>query len=279
MTTTTNMSSSFVVFVIAIMDSSLLTALFCLLLVKWHVRCQEDAPISSLATVETQYLTFDMSQYGLDGGVFVSTYRIDAFTRSRSIVVVFRGPNFPNNYPQDTIMFYRFQASPGYRVQIEIDFFQIRGVTPQCTHDYLDVFINVTDFNFIHNIVNDHLLHRYCGRNKPPLLVSMTNLLLLGFFTEDTQTERGFNGSFRFLSGQPYRKYLQHEPCDYLFNSSISKRGEFFSSTYPGTYLPVGCRAQLVQHHSNDVTCFSGNSAITRSLLLPTNVFISVFVI
>ncbi len=69
--------------------------------------------------------------------------------------------------------------------------------------------------------------------------MSLTNLLLLGFFTEDTLTEKGFNGSFRFIPAQSYRNHLIREPCDYIFNSSISKRGEFFSSTYPGTYLPV----------------------------------------
>lgn len=95
--------------------------------------------------------------------------------------------------------------------------------------------------------MSDQLLHRYCGRNKPPVLVSFTNLLLLGFFTEDSQTERGFNGSFRFVSAQPYRKNLVHEPCDYIFNSSVSKRGEFFTSTYPGTYLPVSTRIEFVQ--------------------------------
>ena len=213
------MSSYFVLFVIIVMDSSSIFVFIVLILFKWHVHGQENIlPIIS-DTVETQYLTFDMSQYGPNGGVLSS-------------------PNFPNYYPQDTILFYQFIASSEYRVQIEIDFFQIRGVTPQCTHDYLDVFINVTNFDLVHNILNDQLLHRYCGRNKPPLLVSATNLLLLGFFTEDTQTERGFNGTFRFIPAQPYRTNLQREPCDYLFNSSVSKRGEFFSSTYPGTYLP-----------------------------------------
>ncbi|CAF2677508.1 unnamed protein product [Rotaria sp. Silwood2] len=201
------------------MDSSSIVIFICLMLLKWQVRGQDDSlPISSV-TIETQYLTFDMAHYGPDGGIFSS-------------------PNFPNYYPQDTILFYQFIASSDYRVQIEIDLFQIRGVPPQCTHDYLDVFINVTNFDIVQNVLNDQLLHRYCGRNKPPLLVSFTNLLLLGFFTEDTQTERGFNGSFRFISAQPYRNNLIREPCDYIFNSSISKRGEFFSSTYPGTYLP-----------------------------------------
>ena len=160
--------------------------------------------------------------------------------RIPSLFVFSSGPNFPNYYPQDTILFYQFIASPDYRVQVDIGFFQVRGVTPQCTHDYLDVFINVTHFDLAHDVLNDQLLHRYCGRNKPPLLVSLTNLLLLGFFTEDTQTERGFNGTFRFIPAQPYRNNLQRESCDYIFNSSIAKRGELFSSTYPGTYAPVG---------------------------------------
>jgi hypothetical protein len=168
-------------------------------------------------------------------------------------------------------------ASPDYRVQIEIDFFQIRGVTPQCTHDYLDVFINVTNFDLINNVVNDQLLHRYCGRNKPPKLVSFTNLLLLGFFTEDTQTERGFNGTFRFIQAHPYRKNLVRDPCDYIFNSSISKRGELFSSTYPGTYLPV--RKQKNDFQKFRFFFFSGNFVIIHLSVYLVNVFTFVFVI
>ncbi|CAF4254638.1 unnamed protein product [Rotaria socialis] len=213
------MSSSSVLLVIVIMDSSSIIIFICLMLLKWQVRGQEDSLLMSSATIETQYLTFDMAQYGPNGGVFSS-------------------PNFPNYYPQDTILFYQFITSSDYRVQIDVDFFQIRGVPPHCTHDYLDVFINVTNFDVIQNVLNDQLLHRYCGRNKPPRLVSFTNLLLLGFFTEDTQTERGFNGTFRFISAQPYRKNLIREPCDYIFNSSIAKSGELFTSTYPGAYLP-----------------------------------------
>ena len=157
--------------------------------------------------------------------------------------------------------------------------FKFAGVTPQCTHDYLDVFINVSSFDLIHNVINDQLLHRYCGRNKPPLLVSFTHLLLLGFFTEDTLTERGFNGSFRFIPVQPYRKNLLRQPCDYLFNSSVAKRGEFFSSTYPGTYLPVRKNASLIDRSTFRSFDFSGNSVIIRLLVRLVNVFIFDFVI
>jgi hypothetical protein len=39
---------------------------------KWQVRGQENSLFISSATVETQYLTFDMAQYGPHGGVFSS---------------------------------------------------------------------------------------------------------------------------------------------------------------------------------------------------------------
>ena len=280
------MRSRFGLSVIVVMHSASVIGFLSLLLLKWQVLSQEEVPVVPSIMVETQYLTFEMSQYGVDGGVFSSKYRHSSFSpvelRFECVSFVHRGPNFPNNYPQDTIMFYQFVASVDYRVQIEIDFFQIRGVTPQCTHDYLDVFVNVTDFHLVHNVVNDQLLHRYCGRNKPPLLVSLTNLLSLGFFTEDTQTERGFNGSFRFLSAQPYRNHLQREPCDYLFNSSVAKRGELFSSTYPGTYLPVSpCLSLLIVIRVVYLLIFfsSGNSVIIPSLVCLVNAFTYAFVI
>jgi hypothetical protein len=128
-------------------------------------------------------------------------------------------------------------------------------------------------------MINEQLLHRYCGRNKPPLLISLTNLLLLGFFTEDTQTERGFNGSFRFIPAQRYRNNLIRQPCDYLFNSSISKRGEFFSSTYPGTYLPVRLFFSFLLIKIQIKFIFSGNFVIIHLLVYLVNVFIYVFMI
>ena len=66
------MSSSFVLFVIVVMDSSSTVIFICLMFLKWQVRGQEDTLIMTSATVETQYLTFDMAQHGTAGGVFSS---------------------------------------------------------------------------------------------------------------------------------------------------------------------------------------------------------------
>ncbi len=55
-----------------IMDSLLLVIFTYLILLNWYIQCQEDSSLISSATVETQYLTFNMAQYGPDGGVFSS---------------------------------------------------------------------------------------------------------------------------------------------------------------------------------------------------------------
>ena len=57
-----------------LMDSSFLGVVLCLMLA---VAGQDDLPIASAAAaaagaLETQYLTFEMSQYGPEGGVFSS---------------------------------------------------------------------------------------------------------------------------------------------------------------------------------------------------------------
>ncbi len=56
------------------MDSSLIILFTYLMLFKWHVQSQEDSSSILSSSVETRYLTFDMTQYGLDGGVFSSIY-------------------------------------------------------------------------------------------------------------------------------------------------------------------------------------------------------------
>lgn len=71
-TKTTSMSSSFVLLVIVVMDSSTIFIFICLMFLKWQVRGQENSLFISSATIETQYLTFDMAQYGPHGGVFSS---------------------------------------------------------------------------------------------------------------------------------------------------------------------------------------------------------------
>ncbi len=55
-----------------IMDSLLIIIFMYLMFFKWHIDCQEDSSHISPAVVETQYLTFDMAQYGSNGGVFSS---------------------------------------------------------------------------------------------------------------------------------------------------------------------------------------------------------------
>ena len=73
-TKTTSMSSNFDLFVIiVIMNSSSSTiTLICFILLKWQVWGEENILLKSSTMVETQYLTFDMAQYGLARDLFSS---------------------------------------------------------------------------------------------------------------------------------------------------------------------------------------------------------------
>lgn len=54
------------------MDLSFIIHLIVFIIFQSNVQSQQDLPSQSSASVETQYLTFDMAQYGIDGGVFSS---------------------------------------------------------------------------------------------------------------------------------------------------------------------------------------------------------------
>lgn len=54
------------------MDFFLMILLMYLMLFKWTIYCQDESSHLSSVSIETQYLKFDMSQYGPDGGAFSS---------------------------------------------------------------------------------------------------------------------------------------------------------------------------------------------------------------
>ena len=68
------MSSSVVLLVIVVMDSSTRLLFVFVLLLKWQAYGQDDSLLKPSVSVETQYLTFDMAQYGPEGGTFSSTF-------------------------------------------------------------------------------------------------------------------------------------------------------------------------------------------------------------
>ena len=72
----------------------------------------------------------------------------------------------------------------------------------RCLHDYLDIYTQVYDEQ--EDVLDIPLHGRYCGNdmeNLPSLLISMGNLLILGFYTNENKNEKGFQGYYEFIDG------------------------------------------------------------------------------
>lgn len=76
---------------------------------------------------------------------------------------------------------------------------------PRCSYDYIDVYIQIK--NASANILDAPLDGRFCGSNPddlPYLLVSMYNVLIIGFYAEQKRLDNprdvglGFRGFYQF---------------------------------------------------------------------------------
>ena len=74
------------------------------------------------------------------------------------------------------------------------------GYCCSCDEDYVDIFIEMTD---VDADLLDQLLHgRYCGNDLstlPHLLISMHNVLIVGFDTDERVTREGFYVEYEFI--------------------------------------------------------------------------------
>jgi len=87
-----------------------------------------------------------------------------------------------------------------------------RSVVARCQADYIDVYTQVREP--FQNLLNVPLHGRYCGLDidrLPKRLVSMTNILVIGFFSDssDQMTGRGgFRIAYQFIDDRKTLKLL-----------------------------------------------------------------------
>ena len=70
----------------------------------------------------------------------------------------------------------------------------------RCSHDYVDIFTQVRDP--YQNLLDVPLHGRYCGSNPeqlPHLLISMHNVLILGFYSDGKDGDTGFRANYSFI--------------------------------------------------------------------------------
>lgn len=90
-------------------------------------------------------------------------------------------------YKRNMYCDWRIEADPDSSVKIKFLHFELE-YSDRCDYDYLEVTEEGNAMNTIHG--------RYCGKRKPPIIVSNSDTLLIKFQTDESNSLRGFAISF-----------------------------------------------------------------------------------
>ncbi|XP_060597255.1 cubilin-like isoform X3 [Ruditapes philippinarum] len=147
----------------------------------------------------------------------------------------FASPGWPNPYPNNKRCVYKFVGLTTERVKLRFSKFNLQGMSPDCRHDYIDLYIQLTSPNDA--LLDAELLGRFCGddmqEDLPQQVISTNNVIVLIFFSDDSKTYEGFQGHYEFIdAGQQ----VTPGGCNFLINSKERRQGYIVSPTYPGTY-------------------------------------------
>ncbi|XP_002073258.3 dorsal-ventral patterning protein tolloid [Drosophila willistoni] len=91
------------------------------------------------------------------------------------------------NYKRNMYCDWRIQSDPDSSVKIKFLHFEIE-YSERCDYDFLEITEEGYSMNTIHG--------RFCGKHKPPIIISKSDTLLLRFQTDESNSLRGFAISF-----------------------------------------------------------------------------------
>ncbi|EPQ15412.1 CUB domain-containing protein 2 [Myotis brandtii] len=143
---------------------------------------------------------------------------------------VLTSPEYPNNYPNNAECRWVIRAAGPATVKLVFVDFQVEG-SADCTYDYVAVL----------GVPGPTRGHHYCGRARPPTLVSRGHELQVVFKSD-------FN-----IGGRGFKAYYFSGECQEVYTAV---RGNFSSPQYPSSYpnnvrchwtirLPPGYRVKV----------------------------------
>ncbi|XP_047205867.1 cubilin [Girardinichthys multiradiatus] len=105
----------------------------------------------------------------------------DSFT---SPTGTFTSPSYPHYYPNSRDCIFKIIVQLNMQILLNFTSFELEGYPPSCNFD----FVEIRDGGY----ETSPLIDKFCGGQRPPVLVSHSNRLWIRFHSDATITHRGF---------------------------------------------------------------------------------------
>lgn len=105
---------------------------------------------------------------------------------------IITSPNYPNNYSNNTVCVWNITTTPGHRIQIIFNYFQIES-HQECAYDHLSVYNG--------NSIKGFILGRFCGNVRPPPVTTTSNQMYIMFKADSSGQKRGFSIEYSSVCG------------------------------------------------------------------------------
>lgn len=88
-------------------------------------------------------------------------------------------------------------APVGYMIQLKFVSFQLES-SQTCLYDYVAIYDNIiTDVTS-----NTRSIGKYCGNDKPPVMMSTSRAITIVFKSDDSVNGQGFLATYDFINGR-----------------------------------------------------------------------------
>jgi len=101
-------------------------------------------------------------------------------------------PNYPDYYPSRKNCVWHFTTTPGHRIKLVFDEFEMEP-HQECTYDYILLYDG--------NSPKAATLGRYCGAKVPHPVIASTNQMFMIFKSDSSVQRKGFRGRHRTVCG------------------------------------------------------------------------------
>ncbi|XP_054878715.1 cubilin isoform X1 [Poeciliopsis prolifica] len=150
--------------------------------------CGRSVP-PSITSADNQMTLLFVTDSSLSGEGFSASYvSINASTDCgesfSSPTGTFTSPSYPNNYPNSRDCTYKIIVQLNMQIMLNFTSFELEGTPPFCSFD----FVEIRDGGY----ETSPLIGKFCGSQRPPVVVSHSNRLWIRFHSDPSITSHGF---------------------------------------------------------------------------------------